>query len=154
LADIGIIALLDPGFIRSRLTEKEEFIRVHPPVSTAEKLVCRLTDQGVSIVLLLYHGPYNEAKQLIKHCPYIDVVVLGHEERVVPAWSIGKTIFISPGEEGNWLGILSLDFSSEGIIENKNRFRFFSFREDPDDSSVLLRIQRYRETLRTRLLTN
>lgn len=151
---VGIIALLDPGLVQSELAKNKEFIRVHSPVSTAHTLVCRLADQGISIVVLLYHGPCDEAEKLIERCPGIDVVVLGHEQRVVPAWSVGKTIFVSPGEEGNWLGMLRLDLHSERIAESNNRFRFFSFRNDPDDPSVRLRIQRYRESLRAPLLNN
>ena len=151
---IGIIALLDPETISPELKEIERSVRIHSPISTAKKLVGDLVDQDVTIVLLLYHGSHEKAQRLIEHCPDIDVVILGHEELLIPAWSFAKTVIVSPGEEGNWLGMLSLRPLAGGTIDSTNEFRLFSFQKDPDDPSVRSRIRKYREMLRGRLLAN
>jgi 2',3'-cyclic-nucleotide 2'-phosphodiesterase (5'-nucleotidase family) len=145
---IGIIALLDPETI------SPGSVRIHSPISTAKKLVGDLVDRDATIVLLLYHGTHENAQRLIEHCPDIDVVILGHEGLLIPAWSFGQTVIVSPGERGNWLGMLTIHSVGSEAIDITNDFRLFSFRKDPDDPSVRSRIQKYREMLRGRLLAN
>jgi 2',3'-cyclic-nucleotide 2'-phosphodiesterase (5'-nucleotidase family) len=70
-------------------------------------------------VLLFYHSPSENAERLIKNYPDIDVVILGHEKRVITAWSIGKTTVVSPGEEGNWLGIFPLLFLLKELSQSR-----------------------------------
>ena len=105
----------------------------------------------MELTVLLYHGPYQSAKQLAESLPGVDVLILAHEQRLIEPRRIGDTILTSPGEDGNRLGILTVKILPEGRFEYSNNFRLFSWHDDPDDPVVRRRIDEYKNKLRERL---
>ena len=67
-------------------------------------MVFSLRKEKVDIKVLLYHGGYESAVKLAKSIEGIDVIVVGHEQKLIEAEKAGKTIIVSPGAEGNYLG--------------------------------------------------
>ncbi len=55
----------------------------------------------------------------------------------------GAAILMSPGEEGNRLGILDLVIRNRTIADYTHMYGLFDFTGDPDDTSVRRRITRY-----------
>ncbi len=81
----------------------------------------------------------------------MDVLVVGHEQRLVHPVKVGATIMVSPGEEGNRLGMLKLRFRKGHITGYSHEFRLFDYGRDIDDSAVRKRIDRYLESLRSKV---
>ena len=106
---------------------------------------------AVNLTVLLYHGPFGSAAELVKTCPGFDVAIFAHEQQLVAPRRSGSTVFASPGDDGDYLGILTLHLGPRGIETIENEFRFFSYAKDPDDPAVRGRIAAYRQRLRARL---
>ncbi|OHD67534.1 MAG: hypothetical protein A2177_01780 [Spirochaetes bacterium RBG_13_68_11] len=65
-------------------------------------------------------------------------------------------MLVSPGEEGNRVGMLELTIARtvagrSRVSRFANSFRLFNYTAGPDDPLVRQRIHDYRETLRVRL---
>jgi 2',3'-cyclic-nucleotide 2'-phosphodiesterase (5'-nucleotidase family) len=105
----------------------------------------------VQVTVLLYHGPYQGAKELAEAVTGVDVLILAHEQRLIEPRKIGDTILASPGKNGNRLGILTVKVQPGGSVVYSNRFHLFSWKNDPDDPAVRRRIDEYKNRLRERL---
>jgi 2',3'-cyclic-nucleotide 2'-phosphodiesterase (5'-nucleotidase family) len=64
---------------------------------------------------------------------------------------VNGTLVVSPGEEGNRLGLLTLRRDAFGRVHSANEFRLFRFDRDPRDARVLARFERWRQRLRDAL---
>jgi len=148
---IGIFALIDPQVFTLYPEELKCKIKCQDPEAAARNQLLYLDEQQVQATVLLYHGTYEGAKSLARAVNGVDVLILGHEQRLIEPHRIGRTLLASPGEEGNRLGVLTLKIDSRGNIDYDHHFRLFSWKEDPDDPVVRLRIDRYRQVLRGRL---
>ena len=142
---IGILSLIDPATVPS---PSDKGIRIADPIPAAEMMLKRYGQMGLDVTVLLYHGPFRSAVELVNACPGIDVAIFAHEQRLVAPRKIGSALLSSPGEEGNQLGILTLHLGPRGIENFESDFRFFSYEEDPDDPAVRSRIDTYRQKLR------
>jgi 2',3'-cyclic-nucleotide 2'-phosphodiesterase (5'-nucleotidase family) len=145
---IGILSLIDPATVPS---PSDKGIRIADPIPAAEMMLKRYGQMGLDVTVLLYHGPFRNAEELVNACPGIDVAIFAHEQRLVAPRKIGSALLSSPGEEGNQLGILTLHLGPRGIENFESNFRFFSYEEDPDDPAVRSRIDTYRQKLRSLL---
>ena len=145
---IGILSLIDPATVPS---PSDKGIRIADPIPAAEMMLKRYGQMGLDVTVLLYHGPFRDAVELVNACPGIDVAIFAHEQRLVAPRKIGSALLSSPGEEGNQLGILTLHLGPRGIENFESNFRFFSYEEDPDDPAVRSRIDTYRQKLRSLL---
>jgi 2',3'-cyclic-nucleotide 2'-phosphodiesterase (5'-nucleotidase family) len=145
---VGLIALLDPEVFRRYPEELKSRLKLEPPGRTAAVLVQSLKEQGARWVVVLYHGPVEEAEKLARRVPGIQLIIVGHEQRLLPPRKIGETVIASPGEEGNRLGILTLSRDGRSRIRFRNEFRLFRYEQDPDDPAVRERIAEYRKKLR------
>jgi 2',3'-cyclic-nucleotide 2'-phosphodiesterase (5'-nucleotidase family) len=145
---IGILSLIDPTTV---LRPAERGIRIADPIFTAETALSRCDLTDLDLTILLYHGSFRNAMELVNTCPGIDVAIFAHEQQLIPPRKIGTTVFASPGEEGNQLGILTLRLGPGGIESFKSNYRFFSYVADPDDPAVRRRIDTYRKKLRSYL---
>lgn len=148
---IGIFSLLDPEVFNRFPEEVMKKIKLSPVADTARNIVGLLDQEGTVFKILLYHGSYDNAVKLTKKVKGIDIAVVGHEQRIIDANKIGGTILVSPGEEGNRIGVLELIMTDKGIDDYRNSFTSFKYEEDPDDPSVRERIERYREALRSKV---
>jgi len=150
---IGIFAVIDPKFGSSaplsELIAKK--FQITPIAETAAQMVQFLKACQVDLIILLYHGYYNNAIRLAQSVPGIDVMVLGHEERLIDLRKISRTAIVSPGEEGNRVGILELSLAGRQVTFIKNHFREFSYFKNPDDPEVRKMVDKYYATLSERL---
>ena len=148
---IGLFALIDPQVFTLYPSELKTKLKIQDPQTVAGNQLLYLSEEGVELTVLLYHGPYQGAKALVENVPGVDVLILAHEQRLIEPRRVGDTILASPGEDGNRLGILTLRMDAAGNLEYSNRFRFFSWKDDPDDPAVRRRIDEYKQRLRERL---
>ena len=105
----------------------------------------------VDLTILLFHGSYEKAAELAENVEGIDIIIVGHEQRLIEAPKVNDSILVSPGEEGNRLGILTLALTPKGVIEYDNYFRLFRYEGDEDDAAVRRRIESYKLELREKL---
>jgi 2',3'-cyclic-nucleotide 2'-phosphodiesterase (5'-nucleotidase family) len=148
---IGLFALIDPQVFTLYPAQLKKQIKVQDPETTACNQLAYLSEEGVELTVLLYHGPYQSARELAETVPGVDVLILAHEQRLIEPRRIGDTILTSPGEDGNRLGILTVKILPGGRIEYNSSFRLFSWHDDPDDPAVRRRIDEYKTKLRQRL---
>jgi 2',3'-cyclic-nucleotide 2'-phosphodiesterase (5'-nucleotidase family) len=145
---IGILSLIDPATVPHLA---DNGTQIADPIPAAETMLRRYGQMGLDVTVLLYHGSFQRAVELVSACTGIDVAIFAHEQRLFAPRKIGTTLLASPGEEGNQLGILTLYLGPRGIEKFESDFRFFSYKEDPDDPAVRGRIDTYRQNLRARL---
>jgi 5'-nucleotidase len=148
---VGVISLLDPQVFALYPAGLKESFKVEPPGRAAAVLVSTLRAQAVDWVVVLFHGPLEEAERLARQIPGIDLVIAGHEQRLVEPRSVNGTLLASPGEEGNRIGLLTLRRDARGRVRATHEFRRFRFDRDPRDPAILARLQRYRQKLRDAL---
>ncbi len=146
---IGLFALLDPEVFTLYPEEVKKQIKLASPQAAAENMLRQL--EGVDLTLLLFHGSYEKAAELAENVEGIEVIVVGHEQRLIEAHKVNDSILVSPGEEGNRLGILTLVLTPKGVIKYDNHFRLFRYEGDEDDEAVRRRIERYKLELREKL---
>jgi 2',3'-cyclic-nucleotide 2'-phosphodiesterase (5'-nucleotidase family) len=146
-ANIGIVSLIDPAIFALYPESVKEAVQTAPCAKTARIRLQRFSGQGIDVRVLLFHGGLEAARALVREIPDFDVVVVGHEQLLVNAEKVGKTIIVSPGEEGNRVGILDLALSPRGVELIGNGFKLFTHDGDPDDPSVRARITAYDEQM-------
>jgi 2',3'-cyclic-nucleotide 2'-phosphodiesterase (5'-nucleotidase family) len=132
---VGVMALLEPQFVSAAPfseTMGEKF-QISPCEETATKMVAFLKAKKVNFTVLLYHGEYDNAVRVANIVKGIDLIVVGHGEKLIDLQMVGRTAIVSPGEEGNRLGMLEISLGGKGATFVKNSFREFSFWDDPDD---------------------
>jgi|GEM_PF-1381572 len=147
---VGVLALLDPRVFALYPEELRRSLKLEEPAQAAAPLVSALRARPVDWVVVLYHGPLEEAERLAARVPDIDLIVVGHEQRLVPPRRVNGALLASPGEEGNRVGILTLRKDALGRTRSTHQFRLFRF-EDPRDPQILARLERYRRRLREAL---
>jgi len=151
---ICMFALIDPCLTDD--TDREQnTIRIASPVSTAERLLggCQQLEADLTIVLL--HGSLPSAVNLVENVTGIDLLIFAHEGQLLPPQTIGNTVLVSPGNEGNYLGNVTVTVrpdTPDTIGNVENRFVYFSYSDDPDDPAVRERIRTYKAKLRSLLI--
>jgi 2',3'-cyclic-nucleotide 2'-phosphodiesterase (5'-nucleotidase family) len=148
---VGVIALLDPQVLDLYPEELKRSLIVEPPNQAAAALLESLKSQAVDWVVVLYHGPLREAERLAREVPGIDLIVAGHEQRLQEPRLVGGTLLVSPGEEGNRVGILNLGRDANRRLRYTFQWRLFRFGRDPRDPQILARFERWRQMLRDAL---
>jgi 2',3'-cyclic-nucleotide 2'-phosphodiesterase (5'-nucleotidase family) len=94
------------------------------PVISGRRVVDILKNsEKVDVIVCLSHSgtsavkKHSEDEILAREVPQIDVIISGHTHTVLPQpIVVGKTIIVSSGSYGEFLGILDLDYTSkEGV---------------------------------------
>jgi 2',3'-cyclic-nucleotide 2'-phosphodiesterase (5'-nucleotidase family) len=147
---VGMFALIDPGVFMLYPDEIRDKLEITPPNEAAETILQMLKEEKVDLTILLYHGSVEHAEEIARQVPGIDFIIVGHEQRLVDAEVVSGTLIVSPGEEGNRLGTLTVGFSEGKVRMLSNTFHVFRYIEDPDDPLVRQRIDSYRKTLEPR----
>ena len=143
-AQVGVFALLDPKALAVYPKESTRDAKLIPPDVLAGSMVRQLADQGAEWIIMLYHGPLKDAEALARSTPGIHVIIVGSEQRLIRPRKIGDALLVSPGEEGNRVGILELSRDGRGRVRHSHRFQLFEYGTDPADPAVLKRIERLR----------
>lgn len=149
---IGLFALLDPEVFTLYPEEVKKQIKLASPQAAAENMLRKL--ENVDLTVLLFHGSCEKAAELAEKVEGIEVIIVGHEQRLIEAHKVNDSILASPGEEGNRLGILTLSLTPNGprgVVKYNNHFRLFRYEGDEDDAAVRRRIERYKLELREKL---
>jgi 2',3'-cyclic-nucleotide 2'-phosphodiesterase (5'-nucleotidase family) len=152
---VTVISLIEPEVFALYPKQLKAQISITPPATALPPLLAAIKPTGdtepVRLTVLLYHGTVEGAAALVTQVPGIDVVIVGHEQRLVHPVKVGGAILASPGEEGNRVGTLKLKLRGGRIVGYSNEFRLFEYLRDPDDSSVRKRVDQYREAMRAKV---
>jgi len=85
---------------------------------TIQKNVNAARDGGAEIVVLLSHNGFDVDQKLAKVVSGIDVILTGHTHDAVPhALKIGKTLLLSSGSHGKYLGRIDLEVHGGEIVD-------------------------------------
>jgi 5'-nucleotidase / UDP-sugar diphosphatase len=91
------------------------------PIETSKEIVDTLKNkERVDLVICLSHSGTSQDKtrsedeELARQVPGIDVIVSGHTHTILPQpIAIGKTVIVSAGSYGEYLGRLTLDYRKD-----------------------------------------
>ncbi|HEX3046012.1 MAG TPA: hypothetical protein VHY08_14745 [Bacillota bacterium] len=141
---VGVMALLEPQFTSAaKFSEMlSEKYQITPCEEAAAKMMAVLKAKKVNFTVLLYHGDYDNAVRVANTVRGIDLIVVGHGEKLIDIQMVGRTAIVSPGEQGNWIGMLDVSLSGKGATFNKNSFREFTFQDDPNDPVMWEKIKK------------
>jgi 2',3'-cyclic-nucleotide 2'-phosphodiesterase (5'-nucleotidase family) len=148
---VGILAVTDPETLRDNRELKEGTLRLEDPGQTVQRLAGESRKQGARLLIVLYHGTDEGARRLAGQNPAVDLVLFGHQGWIVPAEKAGRALVVSPGENGNRVGVLTLRLGEEGVSGFEQRMMVFDYAKDPDDPAVRERVRAYRRKLQERL---
>jgi 2',3'-cyclic-nucleotide 2'-phosphodiesterase (5'-nucleotidase family) len=148
---VGVLAVTEKGILAEMNVVESDTVTVFDPVEAARSASREVRDAGVDIVILLYHGYYQEARTLVEEVSGIDVVVVAHEGRRIYGERKGDAIFVSPGKYGNVAGVLKIQLSGEQKLIFENRFESLFYGSDPDHPFVRKLIEEYRQELQSQI---
>lgn len=127
----GIIGLMpfDFAFHLSDPDEYRDFnVLMHEKtVPLLQKEINDMKSKGINKIILLSHCGYDADKELAKSIEGIDVIIGGHTHDLIKDIEKDKNLFYSKktgeptiitqaGRDGNYFGVLNLEFNDKGII--------------------------------------
>jgi 2',3'-cyclic-nucleotide 2'-phosphodiesterase (5'-nucleotidase family) len=149
---VAILSLIDEAVIAEKdMGTNQDYRIISPPVA-AEAGIAEARARGAVLFIVLFHGRIASAEELASQVEDIDIIIVGHEGTLMDLKRVDKTVLVSPGEEGNWIGILKVSLQRGRIRKIENEFRAFSYKGDPDDPTIRERIEKYETDLRTILI--
>jgi 2',3'-cyclic-nucleotide 2'-phosphodiesterase (5'-nucleotidase family) len=148
---IALLGVTEPKTLEGHQELKEGNLRLEDPVQTATRLAAESRKQGARLVIVLFHGVEAGARRLAEASPQVDLVLFGHKGLLMPPEKAGRALLACPGDNGNYIGVLTLRLGPEGIAGFEHRLLTFNYEKDPDDPSVRERVRAYRKKLQERL---
>lgn len=128
----GVIGLL-PFDFHLHVTRQDEYSdfnmkSVDETIPLIQQEIDRLQSQGVNKIILLSHAGYDVDVRLAQRVEGIDVILGGHTHDLIKGVQEGKNLFYSPktgaptiitqaGKDGNYFGVLNLEFDQKGVIK-------------------------------------
>ena len=105
-----------------------------------QKNVDAARDQGAEIVVLLSHNGFDVDQKLARIVSGIDVILTGHTHDAVPqAIKIGKTLLLSSGSHGKYLGRIDLNVRGGEVVDySSTLIPVFSDVIEPDPDMEML----------------
>ena len=99
-----------------------------------QKNVNEARDNGAEIVVLLSHNGFDVDQKVAKTVSGIDVILTGHTHDAVPeAIKIGKTLVLSSGSHGKYLGRVDLRVENGEVVDyNSTVIPVFADAIEPD----------------------
>ena len=83
-----------------------------------QKNVDAARDEGAEVVVLLSHNGFDVDQKLATVVSGIDVILTGHTHDAVPeALKIGKTLLLSSGSHGKYLGRIDLEVKGGEVVD-------------------------------------
>lgn len=138
----GLIGV-QPSDLESRIKKKDvlEGITSDDQEQTIKELqeeVNKLREKGLNKIFLLSHEGYNFEKEIAQKVSGIDVILGGHSHDLIEGVEAGKNLVYSPtgepviitqaGRDGNYYGVLNLEFDEQGKISSvQNNIRDTNF---------------------------
>lgn len=96
-------------------------------IKLIQQEVDNLKKQGINKIALLSHSGINNDKKIIEQIEGIDIIFGGHTHNLIQGVEEGKNLFYSKagepvimtqaGKNGDYVGILNVDFDKNGIIK-------------------------------------
>lgn len=127
----GIIGVMPYDF-HYHVTNDEEYkdfkvLTIDQTIPLIQKEIDNLQSQGVNKIILLSHAGYDSDVQMAQKIEGIDVILGGHTHNLIKGVQEGKNLFYSKktgaptvitqaGKDGNYYGILNLQFDQNGVI--------------------------------------
>lgn len=127
----GIIGLM-PFDFKNHLSDPDEYkdlniLPIEKTIPIIQKEIDNLKEKGVNKVIVLSHIGYSEDVQLAKSVEGIDVIIGGHTHDLITGIQEGKNLFYSKqtgaptiitqaGKNGDYFGVLNLEFNENGVI--------------------------------------
>jgi 2',3'-cyclic-nucleotide 2'-phosphodiesterase/3'-nucleotidase len=140
-----------------------EGLKFEDAVTTTEKWVRHLRDiEQVDVVIVSYHGGFerdtnsgepigkltgeNEAYEICQRVQGIDVLLTGHQHKVIENKFINNVLVLQPGSHGKYVGVvnLTMQYKDKWHIKSKSS-RVTPVRESAEDPKVLSIIKEYEE---------
>ncbi len=85
---------------------------------TLQENVNKARDEGAEVVVLLSHNGFDVDQKLATVVSGIDVILAAHTHDAIPrAITIGKTILLSSGSHGKYLGRIDLDVKGGKVVD-------------------------------------
>ncbi len=101
---------------------------INTTIANLQKEVDKLKSQGVNKIFLLSHSGYTNDIQIAKQTRGIDVILGGHSHDLLEGVTENKNLFYNldnepviitqAGKDGEYFGILNLEFDDKGIIKS------------------------------------
>ncbi len=123
------------------------------PVETSKKMAALLREkEKVDLVVCLSHTgtspvkEHSEDELLARAVPGIDVIISGHTHTILPTpIVVGKTVIVSAGSYGAYLGRLTLDYAKGSGAASAGYELIPVARDIPDDPALARRISGFKE---------
>lgn len=107
---IGIIGLVEPDCFED--TFHKDIVLI-PTGQILPEILSSLRPQ-VDLLIVLYHAAFEQGVKLAENYPSIDVIIAGHSQETAQK-QIGRQIVLQNGYDGEYLGILKIDFEENGF---------------------------------------
>lgn len=107
---IGIIGLVEPDCFEDTFYKN---IVLTPIEQVLPEILSSLRPQ-VDLLIVVYHAAFEQAVKLAEDYPSIDVIIAGHSQETAQK-QIGRQIVLQNGYDGEYLGILKIDFHENGF---------------------------------------
>ncbi len=126
----GIIGIAPSDmFDRVKMNDTMQSIEVKNIAETTKLVqqeVDKLKQQGINKIILLSHSGLNNDKKLAKQTDGIDIIFSAHTHELIKGINEGKNLLYSKsgepvilteaGKNGEYVGILNVDFDKNGVI--------------------------------------
>lgn len=115
---VAVIGLLSKDFA-GQVAEINPGIKVKAPNTVLASLLPDLKKKA-AFIILLFHGKEAQAEELAKLFPAIDVIISGNkaEEPIETPIKVGKTLILTTGQEGKYLGRIDLSLDQSGKVKD------------------------------------
>lgn len=127
----GVIGLM-PFDFALHLSDPDEYrdfnvLSFEKTVPLLQKEIDEFKNKGINKIVLLSHVGLENDQKLAKAVDGLDVIIGGHDHSLIKDVKEGKNLFYSPktgqptvivqaGKDGNYSGILNLEFNEKGVI--------------------------------------
>jgi 2',3'-cyclic-nucleotide 2'-phosphodiesterase (5'-nucleotidase family) len=151
---VGIVSVTDPNVFYFAPDSLKEKLKIEDPAETARMMLEGMAEEDLDIKILIVHGRMGNVEEIAAASPGYDVIIAGHDQMLVKPKRVGDAVIVSPGEEGNRLGMLTIKKRRTRRLNISNSFHLFDYEKDPDDPDVRERIEAYKDSLRNKLKTS
>ena len=128
---VGLIGIAPSDmFDRVKMSNSLSSIKVaniDETIKLVQQEVDNLKKQGINKIALLSHSGIDNDKKIISMTDGIDIIFGGHTHNLIEGVTEGKNLFYSKsgepvimtqaGKNGDYIGILNVDFDKNGIIK-------------------------------------
>lgn len=118
VAVFGVLGKSVSPTMQLYISQGPKRVSVLDPVAEAGKIVA-IARKKAQLVVALAHMSDDEAKELARQVPGIDVIVMGHGSvrKMATPLKVTSTLLVAESNEGKYVGQLVLSLNSAGQVE-------------------------------------